>query len=311
MKIRDKLVPAALALATLMVVVASVWLFLPGTSSNAPIALMGIGILLAIGGVALLLRRYGRSLAKIQRAADRAATAATSGTDRIIARVDTRSSFAVEATRHVVARDVGALLSLHDLVKVKGAPLSHTSWVATPETIVALVALATDLPDGAVIFEAGGGLSTMWMALAVAQSGRDVKIVSLDHQTQYAESTQAALERQRITKGVEVRFAPLKSMESTAGELQWYDPTGWSDVKRIDLMFVDGPPGGTSVAARFPAFRLLEEALVDGAIIVLDDTDREEERTILERWIAESTLGTLTIERELDRATMLRFRRTA
>jgi hypothetical protein len=55
----------------------------------------------------------------------------------------------------------------------------------------------------------------------------------------------------------------------------------------IDLLFVDGPPKATGPQARFPAIPVLLSQLSDDALIVLDDTAREDERAISDRWVAE------------------------
>lgn len=209
-----------------------------------------------------------------------------------------------ESTRRLVARDVAALLSLYALVEVRGEPLGMTDYSATPETLLALVALVGTLDDDAVIVEAGSGLSTVWLALAIEHSGKRIRLVALEHDLGYAQLTRDALARQRITVDVEVREAPLEAIEGVG---PWFSPSAWSDIPRVDVLFVDGPPKSTGDRARNPAFPLLRHVLSDGAVIILDDTDRTGERAAIDEWQAVSGRGRLVVERELDRATLLRF----
>ncbi|QRN79239.1 MAG: class I SAM-dependent methyltransferase, partial [Nocardiopsis sp. BM-2018] len=62
------------------------------------------------------------------------------------------------------------------------------------------------------------------------------------------------------------------------------------DLKRIGLLFVDGPPQATGAQARYPAVPALLSHCTDDAVIVLDDADRPDERALGDRWIAEHRL---------------------
>lgn len=214
-----------------------------------------------------------------------------------------------ETTRRLVARDVSAILALHALVRIHGEPHATTGYVASPETLLALVALVRTLPEGAVIVEAGSGLSTVWLALAIEQSGKNVSIVALDHDPEYVAATKAALDRQNLGRHADVRHAQISESHVDGEALSWYDIESVKNIKRIDVLFVDGPPQSTGSGARYPAFPLLENLLVDGAVVILDDTDRRDEKVTLQRWLDHpSSRGALTVERDLDRSVLLRYR---
>jgi predicted O-methyltransferase YrrM len=216
-----------------------------------------------------------------------------------------------EAGRRLVAKDTSALLALHSLVGVRAEPVSTTGYVAAPETLLGLVATIDEVEDGGVIVEAGSGLSTMWLALAIEKSGKKISVIALEHEPEYAEATRRAIGRQGIATRVEVRDAPLEPVTVDGVEYLWYQRESWADLARIDVVFVDGPPNSTGPSARYPAYPLLADALVDGAIVVLDDTDRKAERAAVKEWTQRSGRGTLSLERELDRATLLRYRLTS
>jgi hypothetical protein len=48
------------------------------------------------------------------------------------------------------------------------------------------------------------------------------------------------------------------------------------------MLVIDGPPRATRKLARYPAGPVLFPLLADNATVFLDDTDREDEKTILE-----------------------------
>ena len=213
-----------------------------------------------------------------------------------------------EAVRGYIARELSAQLSLHRLVSTPAGLPASTVWTATSETLLTLVSEALKLPDGSVIVETGSGLSTVWLALAIAQSGRDIKLVSLEHSEAYRQQTQDALASNDVLRFADVRYAPLEVQEIDGESYSWYSSAGYDDLDRIDLLFVDGPPAATGHKARFPAVPRLKDAMVDSALIVLDDTDREDEKEIVEEWIAASN-NAISIEGKTDRATLLRVRR--
>jgi predicted O-methyltransferase YrrM len=214
-----------------------------------------------------------------------------------------------QRARSLIARDMNALLTLHGLVSPTGELPQTTSYAATPETVLALVGLVPELSPEAVIVEAGSGVSTAWLALAAEQFHRPLQIISLEQDSDYAEATRAALDRQGLSPEtkVEVRFAPLVATPVEGDEQPWYAPDSYADISRIDVLFVDGPTASTGESARYPAVPLLEDRLVDGAVVILDDIDRQDEQQVLERWLARNRRGMLRVERELDRAVLLRY----
>lgn len=62
-----------------------------------------------------------------------------------------------------------------------------------------------------------------------------------------------------------------------------YDPSAL-DMPTVDLLVIDGPPRRTGDNARYPALPVLGDRFTAGAVAVLDDADRDDERACLERW---------------------------
>ena len=70
-------------------------------------------------------------------------------------------------------------------------------------------------------------------------------------------------------------------------EQVWYERDAWSDLTDIGLMFVDGPPAAAGPESRYPAGPLLIPRCAADALILLDDTQRKDERAISDQWLAE------------------------
>jgi predicted O-methyltransferase YrrM len=230
--------------------------------------------------------------------------------DFVARRLGRTKSSLQEELRRLIVKDVGSLLTLHDLVEVRSDPPAHGDWVADPETLVMLVAAVRTLPDGAVIAEIGGGLSTIWLGLAVRAEGRGIRVVSLDHDETYGAATRAAALRQGLGDEVDVRVGALAPVMVDGVEVSWYPLALLADLQQIDLLFVDGPPAASAPFARHPAVPLLLDRLRDGALVVLDDTNRKDEQEIVRRWRAITGPAQLVPERKLTRSTVLRVERS-
>lgn len=209
--------------------------------------------------------------------------------------------------RHDVIRDTAALLTLHDLVDVEGEHVPLTSWSALPATVLLLVQYVRDLPENAVVVEFGSGASTVWMALEAKRRGCGTRIISLEHDADFAAVTQRALGHNGVAELVEIRVAPLAPLATRHGAQLWYSPQTWQDLHDVDLVFVDGPPGGTGPHARYPAVEAMAGRLGSGALVVLDDTDRDDERAALAAWLElESPTGRAELFEERERTSVIR-----
>jgi predicted O-methyltransferase YrrM len=259
-----------------------------------------------------LLRRHAadtrRTLARLQRRVDAQAAAATGAADRM-RRIEGRVDRTAEGVRRLDDPEVRLRRSRADYVQVEallqlralaGAddlalPMpSLRGWAVSPSTLLAAVRAVLDTrPD--LVVECGSGSSSVWIGHVLRRLGHG-RYVALEHDAQYAEVSRAEVARHGLSDVVEVRHAPLVDVTTAGLDQPWYDPAAFADLDGIGLVFVDGPPQKTGPLARVPALRLLGPRCVPGAVFVLDDAARPEEREVAEHWVAD---GAVLVERRL------------
>lgn len=135
------------------------------------------------------------------------------------------------------------------------------------------------------ILEFGSGVSTLLMARALEQLGReDRSIVSLDHDVEWREDSQRVLDRAGFSDLAQIYHSPL--IEVPDYPMPWYDLSVLPEsAGPFDLVLVDGPEGGRrNQLARYGGFPSIRDRLAPGALIVLDDGARDGETEIARRW---------------------------
>lgn len=162
--------------------------------------------------------------------------------------------------------------------------LPVTLWTMQPDVLRELT-LYVRQTKPALIVECGSGVSTVVLARC-AQLNKVGHVYSLEHLPEYAAWTTHELARHGLTTFSSVLIAPLQPYEFHGERWPWYMLDGLP-ASGIDLLVIDGPPGGTRPLARYPAGPLLFGRLSPQAVVFLDDTNRNDERQILKRWAQE------------------------
>jgi hypothetical protein len=132
------------------------------------------------------------------------------------------------------------------------------------------------------ILECGSGLTSL--LLGVVAGRRGVEIWSLEHVPEWHARLELVFRKYRIS-GVHIHLAPLRKY----GEFFWYDPPLDALPDNFSLVVCDGPPGQT-LGGRYGLLPLLGSHLTAGALILLDDANREGEAETLSRWIDEENV---------------------
>ena len=165
--------------------------------------------------------------------------------------------------------------------------LPWTEWTLRPAALVTALNEIV-LAGRETVVELGSGISTVVIGRLLAERGG--ALTSLEHDPDWAAIVRSQLEREGLGAIVEVSVAPLEPHPQTWDGAPWYSATALHLLPfDIDLLLIDGPPGeGDGMAhSRYPALPALASRLAPGALVVLDDADREPEREIVERWSRE------------------------
>ena len=175
----------------------------------------------------------------------------------------------------IAYRQSEAFSQLMQLLDFK-APIPATrSWAASPDLLLTIAEIVRKQRPGLVV-ELGSGVSTLIASKAGAR-----KIVSIDNSEEFGGKTVSLLKDHKI-RGVEVRIAPLQPYVNGS---TWYDTSKIKDLKKIDLLIIDGPPGSKNPEARYPALAEFKDRLSAKSIIIIDDVHREGERKLAEDFV--------------------------
>ncbi len=136
------------------------------------------------------------------------------------------------------------------------------------------------------ILELGSGLSTLVMAYALEAIGHG-ELFALEDNAHHAANTRRLVEEHNLSERANVLDAPLRHWELKGRSHQWYALTNLSFEFPFNLLLVDGPAGYLAPMIRYSALPLLHLHLAENALILLDDTNRPDERLIAQRWLAE------------------------
>lgn len=192
-------------------------------------------------------------------------------------------------------------------------------WSATPGLLVALCGEILDSGRAGTILDLGSGLTSLWAALSLKKLGSG-RCISVDHISRFADQTAALADKAGASDYLDVHCTELKPWSATvvpdcldSSQL----PTAYYDLSEVplgtlDIVVVDGPPGEAGVLSRYPALPAVADHLADGALILVDDTIRAEERLMIEAWKeAIRGAGTLTETVRGAKFTGLRFTRSS
>ncbi len=136
-----------------------------------------------------------------------------------------------------------------------------------------------------LLLELGSGSSTVLFAAALRANGSG-RIISVEHDAAHAERTRTLLAQAELSDRVELILAPLTDLSLNGRTFQWYDLGALMPAltEKVDLLFVDGPPGKVQSLSRYPALPLLAPHLSPRALVVVDDGAREDEVRMVEMW---------------------------
>lgn len=183
-------------------------------------------------------------------------------------------------------RQLAAFVQLHSFLAPDFPLPPMRSWAISPDFALLVVRLI-DEHKPARIVEFGSGSSTLVCGYCMRRN-EGGEIISIDHDTVFANKTRDDLSRHGLSEWADVRVAALEASayrDDAGRPIEWYDAEVVSALPAdIDLVIVDGPPARHKALARYPALPAIADKLAPGAVLVLDDADRPEEQAVLTRW---------------------------
>jgi hypothetical protein len=157
----------------------------------------------------------------------------------------------------------------------------NEKWSALDEYLEACIRDA--ISCGGPILECGSGLTTIIIGVIARKYGNEMW--SLEHTEEWGDRVKKYLKRYRIDS---VRMC-VRSLKKYTG-FSWYDPPLDSMPENFALMICDGPPGDTQ-GGRYGLAVIMKDRMRPDCVILLDDAEREEERSIAERWSRQLDAG--------------------
>ena len=179
-----------------------------------------------------------------------------------------------------------------DRVLTPRIPLPRMSgWALEPDTAGFLVQLILQEKPNTVV-EIGSGVSTLLIAYALEKNGKG-HLVSYDTEKEFANRTVGLLAAHGLSHRARVKHAAFAPLRLADWDGLWLSTAAFEELgpDSVDLFLVDGPPRPTTKMARYPALPVLHGKLKANAIVLADDTEREEEQAMLRRWRDERLIG--------------------
>ena len=183
------------------------------------------------------------------------------------------------------------LLGLYFSLSEGLAPLPKTrGWAASPD-FLRLVYERIQKEEPGLVVELGSGSSTVVGGYALQQNGAG-RLSSLEHLEKYARQSREMVSFHGLDDYSQVLEAPLTDYTLNGGNWEWYSLKNFDPEESIDLVIVDGPPGHLQELSRYPALPLLSEWLSEETTFIVDDGDRKDEETMVQRWLEEKSGAT-------------------
>ncbi|HVB34898.1 MAG TPA: class I SAM-dependent methyltransferase [Patescibacteria group bacterium] len=182
-------------------------------------------------------------------------------------------------------RRIESLFSLFGVLKVTSPLPSMRDWAISPDFGNLIVDTVHERRPKLAL-EFGSGVSTLVAGYALREAGGGM-LISLEHDRDFAEATIRNLKKHGLGDLVRVVHAPLRQVQMRGRDHLWYDTAALEDMKEIEFVIVDGPPGDLQELARYPALPLIWSHLRDDAVILIDDANRADERKMAELWCSE------------------------
>tara|TARA_R100000935_G_scaffold50402_1_gene76257 strand:+ start:3580 stop:4329 length:750 start_codon:yes stop_codon:yes gene_type:complete len=168
--------------------------------------------------------------------------------------------------------------------------IPFSAWAISPCTILHILN-DISINKRRNIIEFGSGASTFFIAKLLKVMEINATFFSVESDKKWAYEMERQLKIYKLEDYVKIIYAPLKEVQD---DILFRDQKTWYDskvlerellkIKKIDLVLVDGPFGGSTPYARYSAIPFLELKLASNYSIYLDDINRIHENVIIQEW---------------------------
>lgn len=155
-------------------------------------------------------------------------------------------------------------------------------WSAAPDFITIIAEHCLQHKPKTIV-ECSSGLTTLVLSRCCQINGEG-RVTSFENGEEYVEKTSLQLAEFGLTGLAEVIYAPLLKQTVNKDVFDWYSWERMGELS-IDMLVIDGPPGFIQPYSRYPAMPLLIDQMSDDCVIFLDDSARNDEKMIVERWL--------------------------
>lgn len=214
----------------------------------------------------------------------------------------------IQTGNNVISQVEGLMAVYAEVSPTRALPKSR-GWAASPDFLAVLIRLVHERQP-MIVLECSSGFSTLVLAAALRNLGRG-KVFSLEHDPIFAEKTSQLLMLHGLSDWAQVVDAPLVTQNITAWSGHWYSTQNLNSDLRVDMLVIDGPPHTTAPLARYPALPILYGRLAQTSVIVLDDSDRTDELTAVNRWLGDYKDMSLSNNFPCEKGCAVIFRETA
>ena len=173
---------------------------------------------------------------------------------------------------------------IRDRLNLKqGLPYTR-DWSASPDFLKRIAEHCLQYKPETIV-ECSSGLSSLVLARC-CQINKKGKVFSLENGEEFARASRGHINRYQLDEYAQIIHAPLINHSINGRDFQWYDISQLPDAS-INMLVIDGPPGFIQTHSRYPALPLLQQKMANDCVIFMDDAARDDEKEIVDKWLAE------------------------
>jgi predicted O-methyltransferase YrrM len=180
---------------------------------------------------------------------------------------------------------ISALLYTYRSLSPRFSLPKTRGWAASPDFLNILIETIL-IQRPRTVVELGAGTSTVVIAYAL-EKNQEGKLYSIDHYEEYLDLLKKVITRHGLCDRVALIHAPFTKTLINGNSWTYYASESLNVPGDIDMLVIDGPPSSVQSNARYPAIPLLFNRLSPGAMILVDDYKRPDDRKTVQLWLKE------------------------